>query len=75
MGTIPLRSTSGARLLRTEEAAALLGYTPRTLAVWRHRGEGPPHVRINGRTVRYRRSDLEAWIAGLTGPVMHSDSK
>jgi predicted DNA-binding transcriptional regulator AlpA len=49
------------RLLRPDQAAALLNMTPRTLEAWRHRGGGPPYVRISGRAVRYRRGDLLAW--------------
>jgi len=33
-----------------------------TLYYWRHKGIGPPSVRI-GRRVMYRRGDVEAWIA------------
>lgn len=37
--------------------------TPRsTLYSWRHEGKGPPAVRV-GRNLRYRRSDVEAWLA------------
>ena len=49
-------------LIRQEEAATILGVTPRTLEAWRYRGEGPPWVRISGRCVRYRKSDLLAFI-------------
>ncbi len=50
------------KLLRQEEAAAMLNVAPRTLEAWRFRGEGPPWVRISGRCVRYRKSDLLAFI-------------
>jgi predicted DNA-binding transcriptional regulator AlpA len=33
-----------------------------TLAQWRYRSEGPPFVRL-GRHVRYRREDVDAWLA------------
>lgn len=36
-----------------------------TLAAWACRGEGPAYVKV-GRSVRYRRVDIEAWIAGRT---------
>jgi excisionase family DNA binding protein len=32
-----------------------------TLANWRYQGKGPRFVKI-GRHVRYRRSDVEAWL-------------
>jgi predicted DNA-binding transcriptional regulator AlpA len=42
------------------------GLTRRWLELAAHRGEGPRFVRISRRCVRYRRSDLEAWLAGRT---------
>lgn len=53
-------------LLNTEEAALLLGYKPETLEVSRTRGElagvsAPPFIKM-GRAVRYRRSELMAWV-------------
>lgn len=50
-------------LLNETEAAKYLGYQPRTLAGWRFKGGGPVFVRTSRTSVRYRRSDLEAWIA------------
>jgi predicted DNA-binding transcriptional regulator AlpA len=51
----------GPDLLKEAEAAAMLRRPPGTLRDWRHRGEGPPYVRI-GRLVAYVRSDLEDYI-------------
>lgn len=49
-------------LLTTEQAAALLGTTRRTLEDWRlHPHLGPVFVKL-GRMVRYRAGDLEAFI-------------
>lgn len=54
-------------LLSPEAAAAYLGgdrpLKIATLADWRHKGIGPNAVRI-GRLIRYRRTDLDAWMAG-----------
>lgn len=50
-------------LLTETEAAKYLGYRPRTLAGWRYRGGGPVFVSTSKTSVRYRLSDLEAWIA------------
>ncbi|HEY8535206.1 MAG TPA: helix-turn-helix domain-containing protein [Vicinamibacterales bacterium] len=61
MRTTPIH----ALLIDEDEAAELLGLAPRTLQTWRHRGEGPPYVRISSRCIRYRVADLEAWAAGL----------
>jgi len=49
------------RLLSTEEVAEILRRPPRTLRQWRYLGEGPRYLKI-GVTVRYRTSDVEAWI-------------
>ncbi len=48
-------------LLREPEAAAFLGFTPRTLQAWRQRGQGPVFVRISARAIRYRKKDLNRW--------------
>ena len=50
-------------LVRQEEAARILDLTPRALEAWRHKGGGPRYIRISARCVRYRRADLQAWIA------------
>lgn len=50
------------RLLTLEDVAARLGISPSTLRWWRHRGEGPPSIRL-GRHVRYPEDALEAWLA------------
>lgn len=49
-------------LLTTEQAADVLGTTRRTLEAWRCVGAGPVFVKLRGRLVRYRPSDLEAFI-------------
>jgi excisionase family DNA binding protein len=48
--------------LRPREAAEYLRSSESTLAKKRLNGDGPPFVRI-GRAIRYRRSDLDAWMA------------
>lgn len=50
-------------LLTEKQAAELLGFSRRTLQGWRSEGgPGLPFVRISKGCVRYRRSDIEAWI-------------
>ncbi len=49
-------------LLREEQAARFLGVSPRALANWRSKGDGPTVIRISGRCLRYRRKDLIVWI-------------
>jgi excisionase family DNA binding protein len=56
----PLAST----ILTIDQAAAYLAIPKATLYTWRTRraGFGPPAIKIGG-CLRYRRSDLDAWIA------------
>ncbi|GFO60943.1 hypothetical protein GMST_32680 [Geomonas silvestris] len=55
-------SYSQSELLTTEQVAALLQMRVSTIQQWRWRGIGPSYARL-GRTIRYRRSDVEAYIA------------
>lgn len=49
-------------VMNEDQAAAILGVKPQTLAVWRSTGRYDlPFVRV-GRLIRYRRADLEAWL-------------
>ena len=49
-------------LLTPKQAGAYLGIQYETLAVWRTTGRyNLPFVKV-GRAVRYRLSDLEAWV-------------
>ena len=53
-------------LLNETEAANLLKIAPGTLSVWRCVGRYEiPFVKV-GRLVRYKRTDLEAWISSRT---------
>jgi predicted DNA-binding transcriptional regulator AlpA len=51
------------RLLRTREAAKIVGVSPRTMESYRRNGGGPPFVKIRDYAVRYVLRDLLAWIA------------
>jgi predicted DNA-binding transcriptional regulator AlpA len=53
------------RLLTRKQAAEVLGFQPQTLARWKWEGreDRPPEVRVGGRAVRYRASELARWIA------------
>lgn len=48
-------------LLTEREAATYLGMSVRTLQDRRVRGGGCPYIKL-GMSVRYRRTDLDAWI-------------
>jgi predicted DNA-binding transcriptional regulator AlpA len=63
--------TSTAEMLNTEDAAALVGVSVRTLECWRSAGRGPAYIRVGrrprpgqkgGGPVRYRRIDVLGWI-------------
>ncbi len=49
-------------LISEHELHVELGVPAKTLAQWRYLGKGPAYARI-GRYVRYRRQDVDAWIA------------
>jgi predicted site-specific integrase-resolvase len=48
-------------LLTDQQAAAILSVEPRTLRLWRNT-RSLPYIRITSKVIRYRRSDLEAWL-------------
>ena len=57
---------SGKDLLDEKAAAAVLDVTPGTLSVWRSTGRyALPFLKV-GRKVRYRHSDLLAWLERRT---------
>lgn len=60
-------SATPLRLLDENEAAAILGTSPRTLQGWRLRGEGPKFLKLGSTRrsrVRYDPSDLISWLEG-----------
>jgi excisionase family DNA binding protein len=48
-----------------ERVAEYLGVPARTLGQWRYVGKGPAYA-VVGRHVRYRRADVDAWVAEHT---------
>jgi predicted DNA-binding transcriptional regulator AlpA len=50
-------------LLTQREAALALRLSERTLERLRVSGLGPVFVKCGGRSIRYRQTDLEQWIA------------
>lgn len=52
-------------LLSEAAAAQRLGLSIKTLQGWRYRRTGPPYVKVGG-AVRYRPTDLEAWLQART---------
>ena len=51
-------------LLTPKEAAKLLKVSLSWLAKARMRGDGPPYVKLTGRTVRYTDAALIQWMKG-----------
>lgn len=49
-------------MLTDLEVAGALKMSRQTLANWRSEGRGPRFIKVGGRSVRYRRGDVEAWI-------------
>ena len=63
-----LDASSGEALMTTQQAAAFLGLSPRTLEGYRRKGDGPSFVAISRNLVRYRPADLRAWLEGRVAP-------
>jgi excisionase family DNA binding protein len=58
------QSRNGAsRLLDEHAVAAWLSISVRTLRNWRVQGGQIPFIRVGKKAVRYRSSDVEAWLA------------
>jgi len=51
-------------LITEPEAAKLLGVSLTSLRRWRNAGRGPMARRIGPRALRYRRTDIEDFVAG-----------
>jgi excisionase family DNA binding protein len=49
--------------LTPQQAADYLAVSPRTLEAWRINGGGPTYHRLTPRAVRYRREELDSWLA------------
>lgn len=54
------------QLLSTSELAELTGTSTQFWEIARSQGSGPPFVRLSPRRVRYRRSDIVAWLRERT---------
>ena len=46
-----------------QQAADYLNISVRTLAGWRQRGIAPPSIKMPSGARRYRKADLDRWIA------------
>lgn len=61
-----IEAVNAERLLGPEAAAELLGVSPKTLAIWRSAGRYNLQFVKVGRLVRYRVSDIEAFLRSRT---------
>jgi hypothetical protein len=61
-----MATTTTERLLTTAQAAAYLGRSPRTLQNWRNNLRTGPRYSGVRNGIRYRVSDLDAWIKANT---------
>jgi len=59
--------------MTTPELAAFLGVPIATLRKWRREGVGPRAFKV-GRHLRYRCSDVEAWLELRADPLPNSAS-
>ena len=50
------------KLLTTDDVAVMTGLSPETLAQWRWLKKEIPFVRLGQKCVRYRQSDIDAWV-------------
>ncbi len=49
-------------VMTTEQAADYLSMSKQRLEIWRHEGKGPCFIKLS-RMVRYRREDMDEWLA------------
>ncbi len=78
-GTRPLNTedeimtTDYSDVLPQAQASKYLGIAENTLRGWRREGIGPTYFRAGEKLIRYRRVDLDQWIAArLTEPTAQS---
>lgn len=57
--------------MSTEEAAEHIGASPETLKYWRCHKKGPAYIKT-GRKIIYKRSALDAYLAGKEQPTIDS---
>jgi predicted DNA-binding transcriptional regulator AlpA len=54
------------KLVEPKEIAEYLGLPVTTLSQWRYLGTGPRYVKVGPRCVRYRWSEITAWLDSRT---------
>lgn len=58
-------------IMSTSEAADYIGASPETMRSWRCLKKGPAYIK-SGRRIRYKRSALDAYLAGKEQPTIDS---
>ena len=53
-------------LMTTNEVAKFIGVAPYTIAKYRMKKMGPKYLRMGIKTIRYRKSDVIAWLERIT---------
>lgn len=53
---------TGMSLLNDKEVALRTGFSLQTIRNYRSGGTGPPYYKLNGRSVRYKESEVTAWV-------------
>ena len=61
----PTRPAQNAPFIDEKQLCADLGISSVTATKWRANAAGPPFIKV-GRLVRYRRTDVEAWLQSRT---------
>ena len=59
---LPCKEAPVSDFLTSAQVAQFLGLHPLTLNQWRSRNTGPAYIRV-GRSIRYSRADIDAWLA------------
>src|SRR5215468_943696 len=61
----PTNAGHASPFIDEKQLCADLGISSVTATKWRAKAAGPPFIKV-GRLVRYRRTDVEAWLASRT---------
>jgi len=61
------------KLLTADDVAEITGLSPETLAQWRWLKKEIPFVRLGKKCVRYRQSDIDAWLTRRLVSVTSGD--
>ena len=64
-----MTAATGTEWLTSREVAHLLRVHEATLAAWRMQGRGPAFTKLARSAVRYRSSDIDAWMSERQVPM------